>query len=170
MLAAAVDVARADGLGALSFGRVARHVGTNDRTVVYYFPTKAELVGAVLTALGGDLQDLLAEAFGEHPLPPDDLMRRAWPVLAREDSLPIIALFFEIIGLAAVGTTPYDVLAPAMLEQWLAWLEPRLAVDVPGDRRAHALAVLARLDGLLLLRTIAGPDAAQDAARVSGLT
>ena len=76
------------------------------------------------------------------------------------------ALFFEVIGLAAVGTAPYDALAPAMLEQWLEWLEPRIDAV---DRRAHALAVLARIDGLLLLRTIAGPDAAEDAARVSGL-
>ena len=170
MLAAAVDVARAEGLSSLSFGRVARQVGTNDRTVVYYFPTKADLIGAVLLTLGEELQALLAEAFGEQPIPPDDLVKRAWPALARPDSQPIFALFFEIIGLAAVGTTPYDVLAPAMLEQWLAWLEPRLAVDDPVERRAHALAVLARIDGLLLLRTIAGSEAAQEAARVSGLT
>ena len=61
LLAAAVEVARADGLGALTFGRVARHVGTNDRTVVYYFPTKADLIGAVLVTLGAQLQDLLAQ-------------------------------------------------------------------------------------------------------------
>jgi AcrR family transcriptional regulator len=170
MLAAAVDVARADGLGALSFGRVARQVGTNDRTVVYYFPTKADLIGAVLLTLGEELQALLAEAFGDQPISPDHLVHRAWPVLARPDSQPIFALFFEIIGLAAVGTTPYDALAPAMLDQWLRWLEPRLDVDDPVERRAHALAVLARIDGLLLLRTIAGPEAAQEAARVSGLT
>lgn len=170
LLAAAVEVARADGLGALTFGRVARHVGTNDRTVVYYFPTKADLIGAVLVTLGAQLQDLLAEAFGEDPIAPDDLVNRAWPVLARTQSQPIFALFFEIIGLAAVGTTPYDALAPAMLDQWLTWLEPRLDVDDPVERRAHALAVLARIDGLLLLRTIAGPEAAQEAARVSGLT
>ncbi len=166
MLAAAVEVARAYGVSALSFGRVARQLDTNDRTVVYYFPTKSDLIAAVLITLGGELQDLLVEAFGEQPLPPDDLVKRAWPVLAHPDSRPIFALFFEVIGLAAVGTAPYDALAPAMLEQWLEWLEPRIDAV---DRRAHALAVLARIDGLLLLRTIAGPDAAEDAARVSGL-
>ncbi len=170
LLAAAVEVARADGLGALTFGRVARHVGTNDRTVVYYFPTKADLIGAVLVTLGAQLQDLLAEAFGEDPIAPDDLVKRAWPVLARADSQPVFALFFEIIGLAAVGTAPYDVLAPTMLEQWLAWLEPRIAIDDPAERRAQALAVLARIDGLLLVRTIAGAEAAEQAARASGLT
>ena len=34
-----------------------------------------------------------------------------------------------------------------MLEQWLAWLEPRIAIDDPAERRAQALAVLARIDG-----------------------
>jgi len=169
MLAAAVEIARADGLGALSFGRVARHLGTNDRTVVYYFPTKADLIGAVLTTLGGELQDLLAEAFGDKPLPSEDLVKRAWPVLAHTDNQPIFALFFEIIGLAAVGTAPYDTLAPAMLEQWLTWLDPRIAVADPTQRHAEALAVLARLDGLLLLRTIVGRDAAEQAARAGGL-
>ena len=92
-----VEVARADGLGALTFGRVARHVGTNDRTVVYYFPTKADLIGAVLVTLGAQLQDLLAEAFGEDPIAPDDLVKRAWPVLARADSQPVFALFFPVL-------------------------------------------------------------------------
>ncbi len=169
LLAAAVEVAKADGLGSLTFGRVARQVGTNDRTVVYYFPTKADLIGAVLMALGADLQALLAEAFGEQPLAPVDLGRRAWPVLSRSETQPVFALFFEILGLAAVGTPPYKDLAPTMLDQWLAWLEPRIALDDPVERRAHALAVLARIDGLLLLRTIAGPDQAQAAATVMGL-
>ena len=60
MLEAAVALARAEGLGALSFGRIARIVGTNDRTVVYYFPSKSDLMGAVLDDLGRELQDLLA--------------------------------------------------------------------------------------------------------------
>lgn len=167
MLEAAVQVARAQGLAALTFGAVARHLGTNDRTVVYYFPTKADLIEAVLITLGEELQGLLSEAFGDRPIPPKDLARRAWPVLARAEG--VFALFFEIIGLAAVGREPYDVLAPAMLEQWLAWLEPRIAVDDPAQRRAHALGILAQLDGLLLLRTISGTDAAEAAAKVSGL-
>ena len=112
MLEAAKEIARSDGLGALSFGRVARQLGTNDRTVVYYFPSKAELIGAVLVALGDDLQELLAEAFGEKPLPPSDLGRRAWQVLARDETQPIFALFFEILGQAAVGTAPFVDLAP----------------------------------------------------------
>lgn len=168
LLDAAVEVARADGLGSLTFGRVARQVGTNDRTVVYYFPTKADLIGAVLMALGADLQALLAEAFGEHPLAPVDLGRRAWPVLSRPETQPVFALFFEILGLAAVGTQPFAELAPGLLDEWLRWLEPKVAIEDPTQRHAAALALLAQIDGLLLLRTAAGQDAVQAAARVLG--
>jgi AcrR family transcriptional regulator len=169
MLAAAVAVARRDGLSALTYARVAKELGTNDRTVVYYFPTKADLVGAVLVTLGAELQNLLAEAFGEHPIAAADLLKRAWPVLARPETQPVFALFFEIIGLAAVGTAPYDELAPALLDDWLSWLEPRIDTPAADQRRGQALAILAQLDGLLLLRTIAGPAGADEAARALGL-
>ncbi|MCU0296631.1 MAG: TetR/AcrR family transcriptional regulator [Candidatus Nanopelagicales bacterium] len=168
MLEAAKEIARSDGLGALSFGRVARQLGTNDRTVVYYFPSKAELIGAVLVSLGEDLQDLLAEAFVEEPLPPSDLGRRAWKVLARDETQPIFALFFEILGQAAVGASPFVDLAPLLVNDWLRWLEPRIAIADPDRRHCAALALLAQIDGLLLLRTAAGSDAAHDAAGVLG--
>jgi AcrR family transcriptional regulator len=169
MLAAAVKLARAEGLGAVSYGRVARILGTNDRTVVYYFPTKAELLGAVLASLGEELQGVLAQAFGSEPMAPNDLLSRAWPVLARRESEPLFAVFFEIIGQAAVGRSPYDVLAPALLDQWLAWLEPRVDVAESAARRAASLALLAQLDGLLLVRIVAGEAAAEEAAAVLGI-
>jgi AcrR family transcriptional regulator len=169
MLKAAVELARTEGLGALSFGRVARLVATNDRTVVYYFPTKADLMGNVVLALGTELQELLARAFGEGALPPADLLARSWPVLNSDQAQPLIAIFFEIIGQAAVGRAPFDELAPALLGQWLAWLEPHIDVDDPDRRHADALALLAQLDGLLLIRTVAGQQSASQAARALGI-
>lgn len=169
MLSAAVELARAEGLGSVSFGRVAKMLGTNDRTVVYYFPTKADLMSAVMTALGAELQDVLGQAFGTQPLPPRDLLARAWPILGRSETQPLFAVFFEIIGQAAVRQAPYDVLAPTLLEQWLVWLEPRLDIPDPTQRRAQALALLAQLDGLLLVRTVAGAAAADQAATALGI-
>ncbi|MEM7142571.1 MAG: TetR/AcrR family transcriptional regulator, partial [Actinomycetota bacterium] len=63
ILTAAVDTAFATGLSSLSFGRVAKRLGISDRTVVYYFPTKSDLVGEVLVAMGVTLQGALGEAF-----------------------------------------------------------------------------------------------------------
>ena len=47
-LAAAFD----DGLSQLTFGRVAKRLGISDRIVVYYFPTKDDLIGEVILAMG----------------------------------------------------------------------------------------------------------------------
>ena len=63
ILTAAVDEAFAGGLSALTFARVARRAGTSDRIVVYYFPSKDELIAAVLAALGVRLQAALAAVF-----------------------------------------------------------------------------------------------------------
>ena len=47
ILDAAVATAFEDGLSQLTFGRVAKRRGISDRVVVYYFPTKDELVTEV---------------------------------------------------------------------------------------------------------------------------
>ena len=58
-LAAALD----DGLSQLTFGRLAKRLGINDRTIVYYFATKDDLVSEVVVAMGMRLQQTLASAF-----------------------------------------------------------------------------------------------------------
>ena len=63
ILRGALATAFADGLSRLSFGRVAQRLEISDRTVVYYFPTKDELVGQVLAAMGLELQQTLAPVF-----------------------------------------------------------------------------------------------------------
>lgn len=53
----------------------------------------------------------------------------------------------------------------AQNEARIAWLSPRLAADGPAAARGDALATIAVLDGLLLLRQMLGPADANDAAR-----
>ena len=79
ILAGALETAFADGLSQLSFGRVAKHLGINDRIVVYYFPTKDDLITNVLLAMGGDLQAALAQAFTGTAADHLALTRAAWP-------------------------------------------------------------------------------------------
>ncbi len=169
MLRAAVEVAMAHGVGAVTYGRVGKVLGISDRTVVYYFATKKDLLTAVVTHLGGQLQVVLEQAFGPDPLPADELMHRAWPALTTSESDDVFALFFEVIGLAAAKKAPYDELVPQFLDGWIDWLAARVDEGSPAVRRRQAASVVARIDGLLLLRQICGAQTAEQAAAEQGL-
>jgi len=162
-LAAAFD----DGLSQLTFGRVAKRLDISDRIVVYYFPTKDDLIGEVLYAMGAELQATLAPAFSTPAADHIELFRTAWPILARSEADPVFALFFEAGGLAATGREPFRTLVPNLVEAWIEWA----ATFVSGSRsrrRREAEAAIAMLDGLLLLRQLAGAAAANRAARTIG--
>lgn len=164
-VAAALDA----GLSRLTFGSLARRLGIPDRTVVYYFPTKSDLVGAVLVAIGTRLQEALGGALTGPVAGPADLVRRLWPALAADEMDPLMALFFEANGLASAGREPYAALVPALVEAWIEWA----ALHLDGDqerRRSDAEAAIALSDGLLLLRQLAGPAAAERAAARLGIT
>ena len=168
ILTAAVATAFEDGLGSVTFGKVAKRLGISDRIVVYYFPTKDELVAEVLGALGEQLQVALAPAFSE---PADDhlaLAARAWPVLARPGVDPIFALFFEASGLAAAGRAPYDRIVPPLVDAWITWAS-LFITGTSARRRREAEATIALLDGLLLMRQLSGPKAATRAAKALGI-
>jgi AcrR family transcriptional regulator len=169
ILAGALASAFDGGLSQVTFGRVAKHLGINDRIVVYYFPTKDELVSEVLLSLGLQLQQTLAAAFTAPAADHLAMARAAWPVLARPGSDPVLALFFEANGLAAAGRAPYRTVVPQLVEAWVAWAA-ELLDGPPSRRRAEAEAAIALLDGLLLLRQLAGPGAARRAARRLGVT
>ena len=169
ILDAAVTVALESGMAALTFNRVGEQLEISDRTVVYYFPTKLDLINAVAGALVSDMVHLLEDAFGSKPLSRRDLMNRAWPVLTTPAADRVFALYFEIIGLASTGNAPYDTLAATLVDGWVDWLSPRMIGSSATIRRRRALATVGQIDGLLLVRHVLGADAGEAAARETGI-
>ena len=96
VLAAATNTALDHGMTGLTYAQVAERLGTSDRMIVYYFPSKSELIVSVATQLGNELQVLLGEAFGDEPATTDELLAAAWPVLSNKRADRIFGLFFEI--------------------------------------------------------------------------
>ncbi len=137
-LATAID----DGLSQLTFGRVAKRLGINDRTVVYYFPTKEALITEVVMSMGLQLQQTLGEAFAAPAADHLELARAAWPVLVRDETDRIFALFFEANGLAATGRAPFAALVPQLVEAWVSWVMQFLTGDEHA-RRGEAEAAIA---------------------------
>jgi AcrR family transcriptional regulator len=168
ILAGALAVAFEVGLSRLSFGRVGKKLGISDRTVVYYFPTKDELVTNVVMTVGLELQATLDAAVSSSASDHLDLLGQAWPILARPETDPAFALFFEANGLAAAGSSPYDHLVPALVAAWIEWAASHID-GTPKHRRAEAEATVALADGLLLFRQLAGAGAADRAARRLGI-
>lgn len=168
ILLGAVETAFRDGLSQLTFGRVAKQLGINDRTVVYYFPTKNDLVNEVLLAIGVQLQATLAPAFATPVADHLELLRVAWPLLATADADPVFALFFEANGLAVAGREPYATLIRGLVATWVEWATEFIEGDGV-HRRAEAETAIALIDGLLLFRLLAGADPADRAAQRLGI-
>ncbi len=168
ILEGAVAAAFEDGLSQLTFGRLAKRLGISDRVVVYYFPTKDELISEVVLAMGVELQQTLAQAFVDPAADHLELIKAAWPVVASPDADPVFALFFEANGLAASGRDPYCTLVPTLVELWIAWLAEFIDGS-PQEQRIEAETAIALIDGLLLLRQLAGAEPADRAARRLGI-
>jgi len=167
ILEGGLAVAFDDGLSQLTYGRVAKQLRISDRVVVYYFPSKEDLVGEVLVAVGIRLQQALEPAFRSPAEDHLDLVQSAWPVMARAEADAVFSLFLEAIGLAASGREPYRTLVPQLVEAWITWAADYLE-GTPARRREEAEIAIALLDGLLLLRQMAGAAAADRAARRIG--
>ncbi|MBI5338773.1 TetR family transcriptional regulator [Mycobacterium sp. BK558] len=168
ILEGAVQAAVDHGLSSLTFGRLARRLGTSDRVIVYYFPTKNALVTDVLVAIGVRLQEVLAGAFPDKAADHRQMVAAAYPVLANSAVDPLFAVYFEACGLAAAHQAPFHEVAPQLMAAWVDWLADFFSGS-RARRTREAEATMALVDGLLLMRHLAGPHAADRAARTLGL-
>ena len=164
ILDGAIAAAFDDGLSQLTFGRLAKRLAVSDRVIVYYFPSKDDLITEVLVALGSRLEGTLTATLSAPAADHLALLRSAWPALARPQADPVFALFFEAAGLATAGREPYRSLVPVLVDRWISWAAEHLS-GTPSKRRREAVAAIAVIDGLLMLRQLAGSETADSAMR-----
>ena len=157
IMEAALEASVEEGVGGLTFGRVAQRMGIADRTVVYYFPTKQALIEAVLHAHSARLQEVLGRAFKTSADDFYGIVRAAWPLISSEDAEPVMRLFFEMMGLAVRGVEPFAQVVPAALHAWVESLAPKFNLPLD-ERRGEGEAAVAVIDGLLLLHFTVGPE------------
>ncbi len=162
-LAGAVEHVLRHGVSGLSLRPLAAALGTSDRMLLYYFGTRELLLEQVLDRVGDGLVAALSEAVPPGRSAPEVLLRSVWTQVRVPAVEPVLRLYVEILGQSAAQVPPFPAAARRVAQRWLDWVEGRL--DVPeAERPSVAAALLATLDGLLLLQLSVSSEVADRAA------
>jgi len=110
ILRAAVDIADADGLGALSMRRVADRLGVGTMSLYTYVPAKAELVDLMYDAVCGE--PARPEQRGDWRERLEAIARRTWNLYLRHPwMLQVMAMARPPLGPNSIATYDYDLRA-----------------------------------------------------------
>ncbi len=150
------------GPGALRLRPLAAALGTSDRMLLYYFKTKEGLIEAVLGHVVAGFQAAMDAALPAGRVAPDELLKRAWGLIGAPEVRKVAIFWLELLTLAMRGEEPYARLMPRIHDGLLEAIASR--VDAPQrERRPIALAILAQVDGLAMLREMSAEDVAEQA-------
>lgn len=163
-LRGAVSHVLAHGVSGLSLRPLAAALGTSDRMLLYYFGSREHLLKTVLDLVGEGLLAGLSDGVPPGRSEPQVLLRALWGISRDPAVEPVLRLYVEILGQAAAQVPPFPAAARRVADGWLDWVQGRLAVPA-AQRPAAAAALLATLDGLIVLRLAVGADIADRAAR-----
>jgi AcrR family transcriptional regulator len=158
---AAARLLLAEGMAALTFGRLSRETGVSDRMLVYRFGTKAVLLERALDVVVAGIRAELAGLVDEPPVTPASVLHRAAEAMRSGDRAPVLSTWFEVLAAATRGDATCAAAAERIARGWYEWLVEVLATEP--DPRLSATEVLARLEGVLVLHA-AGLGAEADAA------
>ena len=168
LLAAGLEVLKADGYAGLTTAKVAARSGQNKALIAYHFGSKQGLVAAVGREVAQSItSEVLERLRGDESVEQltSNVLAGLWRVMDRDERLA--RLYFD---LAAVSVVEPDVrtVMREMKDLWRSVLSQRLvaAKDGPPPRRAEAGAVfmIAGLEGLMLERLDRGETPSLDGA------
>jgi AcrR family transcriptional regulator len=153
----------ANGLGQTSLRPLAAAAGISDRMLLYYFNDKTELMSCVIGRIADGFAAGLDAAMPADPLPPDQLLQQVIALVRSPAMQPSMRLWLEIVAAAARQEPPYPALATRILEQFIAWLDVRIAAPPGPARTRQAALMLAVIDGAALFDMVGGNSQAEAA-------
>lgn len=129
---------------------LAKSVGISDRMIMYYFDTKEELIGEALLLLADGLAGSLETVLPDRQASGTQIVTALVDMALREETKPMLKLWFEIVGLAVRGDEPYKKTAGLFLARWEEWIEGKL-----GPKQRHrAASLLAQVEGEVMIRLL----------------
>ena len=133
--------------------------------LLYYFEDKAEVLGAALQAIAGQMAGGLDEQMpAGKRLSPSAFAVKAAEITRSEDLRPFFRLWVEIIAAAARDEAPFADIARAIAVGFIQWIDERLNIKDDAARHAEAAKQLALIDGLMLLEICTDAETADAAA------
>jgi AcrR family transcriptional regulator len=138
------------GLTGLGIRALAKAADTSDRMLIYYFGSKDELLRESLMLVVEGLSEQLDQELGSERQRSAELLEKLTVLCQRPDWRPMTSLWFEIVGLAARGSAPFQPVACEIADAFIDWIALHL-VDV---ERHQAADVFAHLEGRMLLAVI----------------
>jgi AcrR family transcriptional regulator len=144
-----------EGLEGATLRAFAAAVGTSDRMLLYYFIDKDELLAATLERVAFRMVGLLNAAMPtSEPQTSPVLLQQVWAA-SREPALaPFMRLWVELAAGAACGREPYRRVAGAIADGFQIWLAGRLTAEGQRGEKGRSAALLASIEGLLLLDAV----------------
>jgi AcrR family transcriptional regulator len=139
-----------NGLNGHGIRALAEAAGTSDRMLIYYFGSKDELLHDAMRLIVQGLAGQLDAAFGEGQQDADALLETLTGMFEAMEWRSMVALWFEIVGLAVRGTQPFQLIAQEIAGVFIDWIRLRL----PAHQQARAADLFAHLEGRLMLRAI----------------
>jgi AcrR family transcriptional regulator len=165
LIAGIADILLAEGVAQIPLRELAAALGTSDRMLLYYFDDKADLVRSSLQEVSSRLALALEPSSPVARRPPGSVFEVAVARFGAPAMSPFMAVWADIAARSARGEEPFRSFARGAVEGWLQWLDDRLDVADPAERRDVAAAILAAVEGARLLGASA-PGAAHRAAAV----
>ena len=147
VLAAGLEVLKADGYAGLTTAKVAARSGQNKALIAYHFGSKQGLVAAVAREVAESITEEVLSGLGDADSPESvvrGVLDGLWRVMDGDERLS--RLYFD---LAAVSVVEPDV-RRVMVEMRELWR--RTLLELTGAREGAVVFVMAGLDGLALER------------------